>query len=202
MSKQIRFATVSDVRQINEVFATLPETTPVHCCDTWVIKKENNSFNGGLIFFRESDADTILTQFERSKLCPLWEPNDKNDKNCIFIVWNKEASDAKHQFNQEIVRGIIDDVSTMLMSGQSPVFTDKESVGFISFKQGRGFVPAIIGALNAHPLLRGCRFRFAYQRKGKQPTKPTVERATTEELISHGSFNAKPRKLTTKRKEN
>lgn len=200
MSNQIRFATVSDPREISEIFETLPETVPVHCCDTWTISKGNKVFHGGLIFFHENNTDPVLSCFERARLCRLWEPADNNDKNCIFVSWDESANDDKHQDSQNIVKTVISEVASVLLGGTEPKIIDKGSSCFIPFKQGRGYVPALIGAFNSHPLLKGCSFRFAYRRKETKSTESSVTRKSTEELISHGNFKAKPRKILTKRK--
>ena len=199
MSGQIRFATVSDSRSVTSVFEELPESTPVYCCDTWTLTKSKSgaTFNGGLIFFFERDTDVVLEKFERARLCRVWQPRDDNDKNCIFVAWDKEASEEKHHDNKEIVKSIVDDLTKVFAFTQAPVVTDKETHSFISFKQGRGYVPSLLGGLNAHPLLQGCSFKFANRRPASSKG-PEIVR-TGSEMISHGNFNAQPKRIMTRR---
>lgn len=199
MFNHIKFATVSDSRPIADVFDLLPADVPVHCCDAWLIqtKQTNKTYNGGLIFYYEKDEDTVLHVFERSRPCKLWQPSENNDKSCIHVTWEKDVSVDKNQLNRQIVEGVIQQVFDVLLTEGKTSFShnDLDKHSFISFKRGRGYVPAIISALRCHPLLKDCRFNFANVRKHSNPN---ITRLTTEDLISHGQFKSIPRKIMTR----
>lgn len=200
MSGRIVFATVSDSRTVSEIFDTLPNEMPVHCLDTWSIKsKSGQVFNGGLIFCYESDLNKIEIAFERVKDCREWKPRDNSDIGCVYVQWDDEADEKRHLVNQEIVHSIITDFSNILLGEEQPTFNDRDNHAFISFKKGRGYVPALIGALNIHPMLQKCHCRFANKRV--RHNGPNVERLSTEEIISHGNFKAQPKKLKHNHKE-
>lgn len=204
MPGQIKFAIVSDSDTIGSRFLVLPETVPVHCCDGWVIQRTKTSkkFYAGLIFYFERDEEVVLGAFERSKVCRIWQPTETSDRGCIFVNWDQKVSAEQHTANVDTVKFIINEMSKVLMDGEVPNFseivTEKNIRSFISFRKGRGYIPALIGALNDHPLLKGSSFFFARRRK-QTKDRTEVQRLQTEEVMSHGEFTTKPRKIKTRK---